>query len=59
LIADLGRGPVALDTAVFIHFIEQRDPGGDLFQAGACHRGEDRRHDREEPRVLLETPVVP
>ena len=26
LIEDLGRGPVALDTAVLIKFIEQREP---------------------------------
>jgi len=59
LIADLGRGPVGADTALFIHLIEERPPFLSLIEPLFREADEGRRELVTSAITLLEVLVVP
>ena len=59
LIADLGRGPVGADTALFIYLIEERSPFLSLIEPLFREADEGRRELVTSAITLLEVLVVP
>ena len=59
LIADLGRGPVGADTALFIYLIEERSPFLSLIEPLFREADEGRRELVTSAITLLELLVVP
>jgi predicted nucleic acid-binding protein len=59
LIADLGRGPVGADTALFIYLIEERAPFLSLIEPLFKEADEGRRELVTSAITLLEVLVVP
>ena len=59
LIEDLGRGPIALDTAIFIYYIEEHPDYVDLVAPVFVAMDEGRLKAVTSALTLLETLVVP
>src|SRR3981081_1828560 len=59
LMADLGRGPVGVDTAIFIYFIEERPQFLPLAEPLFREADEGRRELITSALTLLEVLVVP